>query len=75
MSSRPIPEHPDYPRIAWTFEYWCKQYDALATDRAQLETALREMVDRWEPDGLGADRRMWENARAALGFPIDRGAE
>jgi hypothetical protein len=31
-----------------------------------LLDALRAMVDRWEPDTDGADRRMWENARAAI---------
>jgi hypothetical protein len=29
--------------------------------------ALAAMVDRWEPDTEGADRRMWEKANEALG--------
>lgn len=31
-----------------------------------LLEALKAMVERWEPDSAGADRRMWENACAAL---------
>lgn len=31
-----------------------------------LLEALRAMVDRWEPDCIGTDRVMWENARAAI---------
>lgn len=31
-----------------------------------LYEALAQMFDRWEPDTAGADRRMWEEARAAL---------
>jgi len=32
----------------------------------ELLEALRAMTERWEPDTEGADRRMWENARAAI---------
>lgn len=31
-----------------------------------LVAALKAMVDRWEPDCVGNDRRMWEDACAAL---------
>ncbi len=34
----------------------------------KLSAALRAMVDRWEPDGEGQDRIMWENANEALDF-------
>jgi len=34
----------------------------------RVRAALIAMVDRWEPDGEGQDRIMWENAREALGF-------
>ena len=34
----------------------------------KLSAALRAMVDRWEPDGDGQDRVMWENANEALEF-------
>jgi hypothetical protein len=34
----------------------------------KLSTALRAMVDRWEPDCEGQDRVMWENAVEALEF-------
>lgn len=33
---------------------------------AELMAALKALVDRWEPDSAGADRRMWENAVAAI---------
>ncbi len=32
----------------------------------QLADALRRMVNRWEPDAIGTDRVMWENACDAL---------
>jgi len=31
-----------------------------------LVKALEAMTDRWEPDCIGTDRIMWENALAAL---------
>lgn len=31
-----------------------------------LLAALEAMVDRWEPDSAGSDRRMWETACAAI---------
>jgi len=34
----------------------------------KLSSALRAMVDRWEPDVDGQDRIMWENANEALAF-------
>jgi len=40
----------------------------VATNITALRTALAAMVDRWEPDSAGADRRMWEDARRALGY-------
>jgi hypothetical protein len=32
----------------------------------KLLGALRAMVDRWEPDCGGTDRRMWEDAVSAI---------
>lgn len=32
----------------------------------KLSEALQAMVNRWEPDGEGQDRIMWENAVEAL---------
>ena len=40
----------------------------VATNITALRTALAAMVDRWEPDSAGADQRMWEDARRALGY-------
>ncbi len=34
----------------------------------KLVAALGPMVERWEPDGWGQDRIMWENAKEALEF-------
>jgi uncharacterized coiled-coil protein SlyX len=50
---------------------------ALAEAQARIEVmraALKAMVDRWEPDVIGTDRQMWEDACAALnheGNPAD----
>jgi hypothetical protein len=33
---------------------------------ADLLEALKAMFDRWEPDCIGNDRIMWENARRAI---------
>lgn len=35
-----------------------------------VRDALAAMVDRWEPDTEGADRRMWEDACRALGREV-----
>ncbi len=39
---------------------------AMALLWAQCEAKARAMVNRWEPDVIGTDRIMWENARAAI---------
>jgi hypothetical protein len=43
--------------------------------KTSLEGVLREMVDRWEPDG-GSDKRLWDRARELLGYePSDAGEQ
>jgi hypothetical protein len=37
------------------------------SETEQLRAALRAMVDRWCPPSEGSDRRMWEQAKIALG--------
>lgn len=39
----------------------------VASNVTALQKALGAMVDRWEPDSEGGDRRMWEDACRALG--------
>ena len=43
----------------------------VATNITALRAALTAMVDRWEPDTDGADRRMWVEACLALGRDVD----
>ena len=38
----------------------------------ELQSVLKAMVDRWEPDCVGTDRVMWGNAIAALMKVEDR---
>jgi hypothetical protein len=38
----------------------------LIASAPDLLAALAAMVDRWEPDSAGGDRRMWEAARDAI---------
>lgn len=47
----------------------CETRDAnahLISAAPELYEALKAMVDRWEPDCIGTDRRMWEEACVAL---------
>ena len=38
----------------------------LISAAPEMLAALESMVDRWEPDCGGTDRRMWEDACAAI---------
>ena len=38
----------------------------LISAAPELLASLEAMVDRWEPDTIGTDRRMWESACAAI---------
>lgn len=40
--------------------------DKALSPAPELLDALQAMVDRWEPDCIGTDRVMWENAVAAI---------
>jgi len=42
------------------------EVERLRGVNAQLLAALKEMVNRWDPDADGADRRMWEDACDAI---------
>ena len=62
--SGPRPEHSDYPRTAWTFEYWCKQYDALAeVSAAQGRVAIQLIA---EHDALAAELAAHKRLNADL---------
>lgn len=52
-------------------EYWslCRQKDRIA----ELNAALKDMVNAWEPDGDGSDRRMWQRAKDLLWTTPDGG--
>ncbi len=67
-------ETPTRGMVAWVHSGTgaCKT-DAEAVATANLIAAapdllasLEAMVDRWEPDCVGTDRRMWEDAREAI---------
>jgi hypothetical protein len=55
------------------YRYWeeHKANARLMAAAPDLLTALKAMVDRWEPDCVGLDRVMWENARAAIAQATD----
>jgi hypothetical protein len=38
VSDFPRVETAEYPRIAWTYEYWCKQYDGVTAVMRQVRS-------------------------------------
>lgn len=57
---------------------WAECRQLLSGERKKndaLTSALRAMVDRWEPDCSGQDRIMWENAKSLLGQGGDNDPE
>jgi len=51
----------DYDALYSTAIFNRKRYEEAESRIHELEAALRDMVNRWEPDG-GSDKRMWDRA-------------
>lgn len=58
-------EHELRVRIAGEADGIQDNFRALQARNRELHAALKDMVDRWEPDG-GSDKRMWQRAKDLL---------